>query len=476
MAVASWQLLATPCQARISVTGLELRLHAPPRITALDTAVIEVVVMGERDDGNGRKSYGRLRRSGFRITLNDADAGWLSKPFRCRDETRSIYLREDRPGVAAFLSALTKELAFENCVLYTAPEAPGTYKAHAVLGGRRAEVTIEVVADAETVSFSPESTSRDRFHSLAVEYAPFIAQETWFEPKADFITRFDFDGDWDGSNNWESLGAGTSQAYVYYAAMETSTHWFLIYTFFHPRDYSDQCLAGTCHENDNEGVILTVRKDGSEFGRLQVMETLAHNHVYSFVADNRIEDGIHDVDGELLVHEGSHPMVFIEAGGHGALGVASEDSLFSAKDMDFRNTGVTYVYKGVSERPRHANDRSVGYELLPIYEHLWKRAQNVDVTDSRTFTDFFEYEPFGERPTVKWNVIGGAFYGSRHGENKAKPFWGWHDERTKDKKVLSRGQWGLDPAYAVSQNLRFPIDEPFSLEYVYNPYLGIGEP
>jgi len=35
------------------------------------------------------------------------------------------------------------------------------------------------------------------------------------------------------------------------------------------------------------------------------------------------------------------------------------------------------------------------------------------------------------------------------------------------------GQWGLDPAYAVSRNLRFPADEPFSLDYVYNPYLGI---
>ena len=261
---------------------------------------------------------------------------------------------------------------------------------------------------------------------------------------------------------------------MYYATMETSTHWFLIYNFFHPRDYSDNCMAGTCHENDNEGVILTIRKDGSELGTLQVMETLAHNHVYSFVADRRIQNGIHNIDGDVRVHDGSHPMVFIEAGGHGAHGVTARDSLFSADEMDFReNTGVTYVYKSVCERPRHANDRNVGYDLLSIYEHLWARAQNV--ADSKTFADFFEYEPFGQRPRVKADAIGGAFYGRRHGENKAKPFWGWHDERTIGK-VLSRGQWGLDPAYAVSQNLRFPDGEPFSLDYVYNPYLGIGEP
>ena len=64
--------------------------------------------------------------------------------------------------------------------------------------------------------------------------------------------------------------------------METSTHWFLVYNFFHPRDYDERCIAGTCHENDNEGLVLTVRKDGSRFGRLQVMETLAHNRIFSY--------------------------------------------------------------------------------------------------------------------------------------------------------------------------------------------------
>jgi hypothetical protein len=71
------------------------------------------------------------------------------------------------------------------------------------------------------------------------------------------------------------------------------------------------------------------------------------------------------------------------------------------------------------------------------------------------------------------NRLGGAFYGREHGENKAKPFWGWHDTRTLKAKALNRGQWGLDPAYAVSQNLRFPPDKPVSLEYTFNPYLDL---
>ncbi len=36
---------------------------------------------------------------------------------------------------------------------------------------------------------------------------------------------------------------------------------------------------------------------------------------------------------------------------------------------------------------------------------------------------------------------------------------------------MATGQWALDPAYAVSQNLRFP--EPVSTEYTFNPYLGV---
>ena len=108
------------------------------------------------------------------------------------------------------------------------------------------------------------------FQRLVEHYAPFVAQETWFQPKSDYLARFDLDGDWKGDNNWANAERGSSQAYVHYAVMETDTHWFLVYNFFHPRDYSDKCVAGTCHENDNEGLILTVAKDGSPFGRLQV--------------------------------------------------------------------------------------------------------------------------------------------------------------------------------------------------------------
>ena len=63
-----------------------------------------------------------------------------------------------------------------------------------------------------------------------------------------------------------------------------------------------------------------------------------------------------------------------------------------------------------------------------------------------------------------------------HGIDKAKPFWGWHDEATRRRRILATGQWAADPAYAISRNLTFPPDRPVSTEYVFNPYLDINAP
>jgi hypothetical protein len=133
---------------------------------------------------------------------------------------------------------------------------------------------------------------------------------------------------------------------------------------------------------------------------------------------------------------------------------------------------VTYRFKGKAERPRHPNDREVGYELLPIFEHWWNKAQKADWSRGFMFDDYFRYQPRGGRPRTPYEQIAGAFFGRKFGVNKAKPFWGWHDLKTRRERELATGQWGLDPAYSVSRNLNMP--EPFSLDYIYNPYLGIG--
>jgi hypothetical protein len=55
--------------------------------------------------------------------------------------------------------------------------------------------------------------------------------------RSDFITRIDFDGDFNAGNNWENAAsAGASfAAHAYDSLVATSRHWFIAYPFFHPR-------------------------------------------------------------------------------------------------------------------------------------------------------------------------------------------------------------------------------------------------
>ena len=489
--------LVAPAAGLSQVPVSEIDLRAEPagaRVRPFESVVIQLRAYGEVADGvDGDPKRVRIQRSAGRFVLKDQHAGWLSKPFRFQGREDESFHQEGGDGLGAFLlGRAAGQFVLKDAVLFTAGEMAGRYVVESTLEGKTASLQIEVDPNAprrrpgERTAFPAGSRSRDKsrsrgksrspgkYRSLAEHYAPVVAEETWFQPKSDYLARFDLDGDWKGDNNWERAEVGSSQAYVYYAAMETSTHWFLIYNFFHPRDYSDTCVAGTCHENDNEGMILTIERDGSPFGRLQTMETLAHNNIYSYRRDRGVKNGVHRFDGEIELRGGSHPVVFIESGGHGVYGSDDGHSRFSARRDEFtESTGVTYVFKGKAERPLHPNDRDVGYELLPIYEHWWLRAHGTS-RGNRAFDAYYRYEPYGGRPRSRPEEIAGAFLGRRHGSNKAKPFWGWHDKRTRKRKVLATGQWGLDPAYAVSRNLSFP--GPFSLEYTYNPYLGIDEP
>lgn len=470
--------------AQTFIDEIRIRMVEPSggKVRPLEEAVLKVEIYGTLRSKDGSEQKGLLPQDAAYLAFAEKDSGWVSKAYQCPDFNQRDYIRERTGGWRDILGTV-QNFTLKNCYVYTAPSRPGRYRLQASKDGMAGEITIEVAASApstrqpETMRFEDEPRSNDPYFPLVEHYAPFVAQETWFNPQADAIARFDFDGDFRGDNNWDNLGKGSTQAYVYYAVMETATHWFLHYNFFHPRDYSDICAVGTCHENDNEGLILAVRKDGSRFGKLEAMETLAHNLLFSYVTDKRIEGRAQDLNGEIALYEGTHPMVFIEAGGHGVAGATDRKlSLYDhvVKQWLPGSTGITYVYKGKAERPGHAGADGVGYALLPIYEHWWLRAIDPVGRTERTFAEYYTYTPFGDRPVPPVGQIPAAFLGVAKSPNKARPFWGWHDERTLKNNILSRGQWALDPAYSFTRNLRFPEDLPVSLDYTFNPYLGIG--
>lgn len=476
-------LLAAPAVGQAPGPIREVGLRTIPsvlRLRPFDSLVIQVLAYGGPAADRTQARRLSLNRGLAVFHLRDAESGWISKPFRFRGLSQDVDRADlEGLGVEARLHSLSARLTIiQDAVLFTAGERVGEAVLTATIEGVSASVRILVEKDApplappEVVTFGPQPRMDEPYRSLAEHYAPFVAQETWFQPQSDYLARFDADGDWRGDNNWANAPRSSTQAYVYYAAMETTTHWFLVYNFFHPRDYSDQCVAGTCHENDNEGLILTVARDSTPFGRLLAMETLAHNKVYSYRAHPGVRGNFHDLDGEVELVGGSHPVVFIHSGGHGVYGSGGHSRYDLERDRFHAGTGVTYVYKGVAERPRHPADRQVGYDLLPIYQHWWVRAHAGPA--AKSFSGYFRYEPFGGRPQAAVDRLAGAFLGLAHGRNMAKPFWAWHDKETREKGVLAKGQWALDPAYAVSRNLTLPA--PVSLEYTFNAYLRGSDP
>ena len=67
-------------------------------------------------------------------------------------------------------------------------------------------------------------------------WAPVIYQDTdSSSPVADYLTRFDYDGNWRADDNWDNLQNANSflGASVYYWVVETDSHWFVEYALFH---------------------------------------------------------------------------------------------------------------------------------------------------------------------------------------------------------------------------------------------------
>jgi hypothetical protein len=267
---------------------------------------------------------------------------------------------------------------------------------------------------------------------------------------ADYIARYDFDGDLDARNNWDHAGDARYPlaAHAYYSVVETTSHWFIVYMFFHPRDWSDFFFDSE-HENDSEGLLITVARDGSDYGTLKSAITVAHKDFYSYVPPaGDWTDGSENIDGvlQLASYEGGlHPVTAQQAKGHG---------LKARPYYDIDGDGVVY-YPSLTTAgvPTGPDDRNVLYKLVDIFESdgLWDNRNN-----SSLFASF------------------GSFAGDRSGgcgsgtigcdTNAANAPWGWDDH----DDAPAPGTMATDPAGLV--NDYFNIPEELSFEYTYNPY------
>jgi len=116
-----------------------------------------------------------------------------------------------------------------------------------------------------------------------------------------------------------------------------------------------------------------------------------------------------------------------------------------------------------AEAPESLKDDDVSYQLVSIYDTLW--VHRDEIGPGRAFDQPFDYRD---------NTLPSAIDGEDYGQDRANTPWGYNQEIGD---TLSRGDWFLDPAKALTYHARF--EGEFSRKYVYNPYLAdlglIGE-
>jgi len=325
---------------------------------------------------------------------------------------------------------------------------------------------------------------------VAWRWAPIHYQDTdSTDYTADFIARFDYDGDWDGTNNWDNLHDGDytclpaqsdcdsiplcrfnplpgtyrchdahefpAEAVVYYSVVETCSHWYVHYDFFHPRDWAES--FDQIHENDFEGVLVIVSKNAG--GELEAIVSQAHDEYHLAVPDGgRLVSSRGTVD-TLRVREypaGSgelRPETAQEAKGHGA-GANGAIGNFTG---DMGRDGVVYVPSAVAEVPGAGEitlgEGGVGYRLV---SHLgpeglfWRQIVDDLGADPRPVDSSTGLLPGGT--FASWGRVRGdcAFIGditTTCVEDTAKPAWGQVD---KNDEVVARGEAALDPAHLAA--------------------------
>jgi hypothetical protein len=361
-----------------------------------------------------------------------------------------------------------------------------------------------------------QTAFRDR--EIAARFAPVFYQAIGDNARSDYLTNFDFDGDWRGDNNWDHVSNKRFplKAYIYFSVSETPTHWFIHYAVFHARDYkggttkgrilsevlreganvageydpSGMAAAATvAHENDMEGCLVVVEKSGSDPSRARVVfvETLAHNR---FLKYGSAESGGPATSSSTVAIEGQRPLLYIEPKGHGIQSyLANREQESEKKESKKKQSSgkesknkkseqgmVVYKFAGRAEQPDKVRAEVCGYDLIPIQTTLWTRARGEA---NETYGVSHDYAQITIRVvskggstadhTARVGAHGVAFLGKKGGQNIARPPWGWFDAGERDQPL---GGWFFDPAKTIKRH--FKLDESFPTAYIRHPILGIG--
>ncbi|HEY9404390.1 MAG TPA: hypothetical protein VIQ24_17160 [Pyrinomonadaceae bacterium] len=354
---------------------------------------------------------------------------------------------------------------------------------------------------AARVGVNSPSGNDARDHEIASQFAPVFQQGLGDKRRNDYITNFDFDGDWRGDNNWDNADDTRfpQRAYVYYAVSETPTHLFIHYAVFHPRDYKGDSTGGRilseiiregvrhggrydptglsaeavlAHENDMEGCLVVAQKSGDDLkaARVVFVETLSHDRFMKYTPAPAVAEGNRRGEFDVVGLDSGRPELYVEAKGHGVVA-------FNGGDKQEPSNGLlTYKFAGRADDPDNSPSGEVGYALLSLSTTIWPRARGGV---NQTFGAVHGYgtlsfsaaqaPAWAARRSVNLGSLGVAFRGNKGATNAARPPWGWFD---RGDRGGARGEWFFDPAVTIKRH--FKLSDAFSVAYTHAPFLGVS--
>jgi Necrosis inducing protein (NPP1) len=301
---------------------------------------------------------------------------------------------------------------------------------------------------------------------ILLHWAPVLYQDvntSHCKGVCDYISAIDYDGDFQGRNNWDNTELFPHPAVAYAAASESATHWFLYYAFYHPRDYVSSGFGDGEHEHDMEGALVFVRKDVSVHGFFEGMITFAHSRMWPYrtpAADYIVrgelailaDRGLRVLQTETLTGEGhARPALYQEAQGHGVYSCGhkpcpkpGDNGIRYVPSLSHDQTPLTPVPSATSV--------TVSYSLIDMTAKggLW------NMRSCRSM--------FGDPNTFNGDESGTCGDGLAFCQDNAIGIWA---NRDKEGRKFSNLSVGEDPAAVVNDWFSFSGGHgPASADYV----------
>jgi len=346
------------------------------------------------------------------------------------------------------------------------------------------------------------------YAALAARFAPIVRQAVGGPD--DLLRRADFDGEWNLANNPVHAASHPALAAITWAAVETRSHIYLTWLYYWPA--RPAVAPGVPFDNDTAGAQVVIERGSGQPVALQTLFKakgdeqawlwLANEAGWpvksSFVRKSLPRDALFpaadpaacagDPKAAACVRRfpawltaGSHQScLWIDAGEV----IDQQCALTDAIKSSLKH--VVYSPAAAATEPPAPTvpGSPAAYALLPLLDSWWPRRDEAGPAQPFADTQFTYQAPAG-RPLGPPYGLGGKLVSGKEGDFGRPPWaWRWKPGTLGSSYYdLPRGAPFFDPAWLLWQRLggatagiapwSAATPKGFSVDYCFNPYLGI---